>query len=107
LTKFNLWVEWMKIDQDYYAKFYEGKVGKKKRTQQDNMIIEIKDTYILLGSMVKYPSKIDPMHFLVPKRRKKLLNRLLEIEPGTKLQLKLVKETISQKYTVADFKVKA
>jgi hypothetical protein len=91
-------------EKNIETKYYEGFLIDKWTTPQDNIMIRIKNTQKIVSIenvIVKRNAKLDELNFLVPRRRTYTTTSIKNMSIGIKVQVKLLQETRSGKFTVA------
>lgn len=94
----------MQITDEKGVQYYQGRYVKNKITQYGHLLITLDDPFILypnLGRPMRVQSRINPMNFIVPKRRSRVMDLAQRIPIGAQLTIKLMQEPRSKKYTVS------
>lgn len=86
------------------SQYFEGELIDKWTTDNDNFILrltKVKRIVYVNGVVMRLLSEREELNFLVPKRREQVMKRCKELPIGTKLQVKLLEESRSKKFTVS------
>lgn len=86
------------------SQYYEGVLMDRWTTPNDNIMIRVKDVKRMIsveGTILKTKGELNELNFLVPKRRTMAIGDCKRVDMGTKIQVKLLKESRSKKFVVA------